>query len=161
MARIDAPDHGLGEHVNWALHRPKMAVGMGAFSEAVYGNTQLPVREREAARYTIAMLNDCQVCKATRAKDAEPAGIDEPFYRAIANWREGDGLTERERMAAEFAHRYAFDHLSMDDDFWARCRAVFADDEIADLTLCCGLWLGLGRMMAVLDVPAPHERLLV
>jgi len=33
--------------------------GMGALSEAVYGNTQLPLRERESARWTIALINDC------------------------------------------------------------------------------------------------------
>ena len=42
----------MGEHVDWALYRAKMAVGMGQLSEAVYGNSQLPVREREAARVT-------------------------------------------------------------------------------------------------------------
>ena len=50
MARIKFPERGYGEHVDWALLRPKMAAGMGALSVAVYENTQLPVREREAAR---------------------------------------------------------------------------------------------------------------
>ena len=69
--------------------------------------------------------------------------------------------TERERLAAEFAHRFAFDHMSMDDEFWARMRSAFADDELADLTMCCGMFLGLGRMLGVLGVPAPDERILV
>ena len=41
MARIEFPDHGMGEHVDWTLLRPKMAMGMGALSEAVYGTPQL------------------------------------------------------------------------------------------------------------------------
>ena len=49
MARISFPERGLGEHVDWALMRPAMAKGMGALSEAVYGNTQLSVRERSGA----------------------------------------------------------------------------------------------------------------
>ena len=53
MARIEFAERGMGEHVDWALLRPKMAAGMGALSEAVYGHSQLPVREREAARWTI------------------------------------------------------------------------------------------------------------
>ncbi len=36
----------MGEHIDWALLRPKMAGGMGKLSEAVYGNSQLSVRER-------------------------------------------------------------------------------------------------------------------
>ena len=85
MARIEPPAvTGMGEHVDWSLHRTEMAVGMGKFSEAVYGNSQLPIREREAARWTIALINHCLVCQDTRAKDAEPNHIDEGFYAEVA-----------------------------------------------------------------------------
>jgi hypothetical protein len=33
-----------------------------------------------------------------------------------------------------------------------RLRAQFADDEILDLTLCCAIFLGLGRTLEVLGV---------
>jgi alkylhydroperoxidase family enzyme len=161
MAQIDFEDSGLGEHIDWLLHRPKMAAGMGALSEAVYGSSQLPLREREAARYTIALINDCAVCRATRARDAATAAIDEGFYADVASWRDSDALTDRERLAAEFAQRFALDHQAMDETFWVRLRAAFADDEIADLTICCAAWLGTGRAMAVIGVRAPDERLLV
>jgi alkylhydroperoxidase family enzyme len=89
------------------------------------------------------------------------AGVDEPFYGEVADWRSSTALSERERMAAEFAERFALSHQNMDDDFWARFRATFADDELADLTICCGMFLGLGRVMAVVGVPPPEERILV
>jgi alkylhydroperoxidase family enzyme len=160
MARIAFEDHGLGEHVDWALHRPKMAAGLGALSEAVYANTRLPVREREAARYTIALINDCKVCRETRAVAGERV-VEEGFYGEVASWRTSEVLTERERLAAEFAERFALDHLAMDDAFWSRLHAAFDDGELADLTMCCGTFLGLGRMLAVMGVPAPDERILV
>jgi alkylhydroperoxidase family enzyme len=134
---------------------------MGALSEAVYGNTKLPIREREAARWTIALINDCVVCQDTRARNAAEAGIDEGFYGEVASWRTSDALTDRERLAAEFAERFAIDHLAMDDAFWIRLRGAFADDEIADLTMCCGMFLGMGRTLAVIGVRAPDERILV
>jgi alkylhydroperoxidase family enzyme len=162
MARIEPPGQsGLGEHVDWSLHRTEMAIGMGAFSEAVYGNTKLPLREREAARWTIALINDCVVCQDTRAKDAQVHAVDEDFYAAVAAWATTDALTEREALAAEFAQRFALDHQAMDDAFWARLRGAFSDDEVADLIICCGMFLGLGRAMAVVGVPAPPERILV
>ena len=162
MARIDPPAvTGMGAHVDWSLHRTEMAMGMGSFSEAVYGNTQLPVREREAARYTIALINHCLVCEDTRAKDAQPNDIDEGFYAEVAGWATSDVLTERERLAAEFAQRFALDHHAMDDDFWTQLRAAYADAEIADLIMCCGMFLGLGRALAVVGAPAPEERILV
>jgi len=151
----------MGEHVDWALLRPEMAVGMGALSDAVYSNTQLALREREAARWTIALINDCVVCQDTRAKGGTEAGIDEGFYGEVANWRTSAALSDRERLAAEFAQRFALDHLAMDDEFWGRLRAAFADEEIADLTICCGMFLGMGRTLAVIGVRAPDERILV
>lgn len=161
MARISFPDRGLGEHVDWALMRTEMAVGMGALSEAVYGNTQLPLREREAARWTIALINDCEVCQDTRARDGAAADITDGFYAEVANWRESEALSPREKLAAEFAQRFALDHLAMDDAFWARMHAEFADDELADLTICCGMFLGMGRTLAVIGVRAPDERILI
>jgi alkylhydroperoxidase family enzyme len=161
MARISFPERGHGEHVDWALLRPEMAVGMGAISTAVYGNSRLPVREREAARWTIALINDCVVCQDTRARDGAAAGADEGFYSEVATWRTSEALSDRERLAAEYAERFALDHLAMDDDFWVRLRAAYADDEIADLTICCGMFLGLGRVMAVIGVRAPEQRILV
>ncbi len=160
MPRISFPDRGFGEHVDWALLRTEMAVGMGALSEAVYGNTRLPVREREAARWTIALINDCAVCQGSRPKDTG-AGVDDGFYAEVANWAESTVLTDRERLAAEFAQRFALDHLAMDDAFWEALHGSFADDELADLTICCGMFLGLGRTLAVIDVRAPEERILV
>jgi alkylhydroperoxidase family enzyme len=161
MARISFPDRGFGEHVDWALMRPAMAKGMGALSEAVYGNTQLSVREREAARWQIAMINECAVCRDTRARGGESAGADEKFYGEVTDWRASTALSDRESLAAEFAERFALDHLAMDDEFWARLKSKFADDEIADLTMCCGAFLGMGRVLAVIGVRAPEERLLV
>ena len=138
-----------------------MAAGMGALSSAVYEHSQLPLREREAARWTIALINDCVVCRDTRARGAAEAGIDDPFYQEVADWRASTTLSPRERLAAEYAERFALDHLAMDDDFWDRLRASFADDELADLTICCGMFLGLGRTLAVMGVRAPAERILV
>ncbi len=115
--------------------RPEMAAGMGAFSDAVYSNSKLPVREREAARWTIATINDCAVCRDTRARDGAAVGADEDFYAEVTSWRTSGTLTPRERLAAEFAERFALDHLAMDDGLWTRLHAHFEDGELADLVI--------------------------
>jgi len=161
MARITFAEKGLGEHADWALLRPEIGAGMGALADAVYNHSKLGVREREAARWTIALINDCVVCQNTRAKRGAEAGIDEGFYSEVTDWRHSGSLTEREKLAAEFAQRFALDHQAMDDPFWARLHEAYEDAEIADLVMCCGAWLGMGRMLAVLGVRAPDERLLV
>lgn len=162
MARIDGPPGAaFGPHVDWSLHRPEMAAGLGALSEAVYGNTRLSTREREAARWVIAQINACAVCLDTRAERADADGVDGSFYAAVVAWREATELTDRERLAAEFAERFALDHQAIDDELWARLRGAYSEDELADLTMCVGAFLGLGRMLAVLGVEAPDERIVV
>jgi alkylhydroperoxidase family enzyme len=162
MARIEGPEGmTFGPHVDWSLHRPEMAAGLGKVSDAIYSNTQLSIREREAARWVIATINDCAVCRDTRAEKGPAEGIDEAFYAEVVDWPNSAALSDRERMAAEFAQRFALDHLAMDDDLWERMHALFGDDEIADLTMCVGMFLGLGRMLAVMGVPAPEQRILV
>ena len=131
------------------------------FSDAVYSNTELSLREREAARWTIALINDCVVCQDTRAREAGAHDVDEGFYAEVATWSTSADLSERERLAAEFAQRFALDHLAMDDDLWSWLRSAYGDDEIADLTICCGMFLGLGRTLAVIGVRAPETRILV
>ena len=125
-------------------------------------NTQLPVREREAARWTIALINDCVVCQDTRAKDAEPNAIDEGFYAEVAEL----GHHRRAHRAGEAGGgvRPALRARPPGDGRRASgraCARAFSDDEVADLIICCGMFLGLGRAMAVVGVPAPEERILV
>ncbi len=119
------------------------------------------MREREAARWTIALINDCAVCRDTRARDGEAVGAGEPFYAEVTDWRAATGLSVRERLAAEFAERFAIDHLAMDDELWGRLHDAFSEAELADLTICCGCFLGMGRTLAVVGVRAPDERILV
>src|SRR3984893_10057940 len=107
MARISFPERGYGEHVDWALMRPEMAVGVGALSEAGAQTPRLPVREREAARWTIALINDCVVCQDTRARNGPAAGVDEGFYGEVADWRTSTALSDRERLGAGVGPRLA------------------------------------------------------
>ncbi len=61
MARIDVPE-GDGEEIYrfWSLH-PEMGKAVFDFTSAVYGRSELPVREREVARMRIAQINDCRI----------------------------------------------------------------------------------------------------
>lgn len=74
------------------------------------------------------------------------------LYEHVAEYREHDGYTARERLAIEYAERFAVDHTNIDDDLFVRLREQFADDEILDLTICVGAFLGLGRMLQVLHI---------
>lgn len=76
--------------------------------------------------------------------------LTEDDYRAVAEWRESDRYSEREKVAIEYAERFVTDHTGLDDEFWTRFRTEWADEEILDLTVCIASFLGLGRMTQVL-----------
>ena len=150
MARIDLPPGDGDELLRLYGVSPKMGGAAGAFTGAVYGDSILPTRLTELARIRIANVNQCVVCLDTRAV-SDPNGLTEDEYLGIENWRAMDSLDDRERIAVEFAEKFATDHLSMDDDFWARARAQLSDQELFELGVCCASWLGLGRMTQIFD----------
>ena len=100
----------------------------------------------------IAQLNDCPVCLAFRATSVKEQGVAEEFYRHVADHDTVGGYSAQERLAIEYAERFALDHLSIDDAFFARLGACFTDAEILDLTICLAAFLGLGRMLRSLGI---------
>jgi alkylhydroperoxidase family enzyme len=155
MPRIEVPADKDPLTYLWSTKATALTPAAAAFSQAVYDRSTLPVREFEAARITIARVNDCQLCLGYRAAVELPdraagADLDEGFYAAALGDR--SGLTEREALAAEFAERFALDHRNLDEEVWARLHAAFSDDELVELGLCVGAWLALGRLNQVFDV---------
>ena len=150
MPNIDVADD-LG---SWMSLRPEMAPGLVGLSDAVYGQSKLPKRVQEIARMRIAYVNECAVCQGARWATPSENGLDEAFYAGVLDWRTSSLYSEREKLAAEYAERFASDHVGLraDAGFWQRFRATFSDAEIVDLAVCCALWLGAGRTMRVLDV---------
>jgi alkylhydroperoxidase family enzyme len=144
----------------WTQLAQPLAGTAAMFSDAVYRRSTLPLREFEAARITIAVINDCTVCLAWRTErdvpDRAASSLGEPpdqaFYDDVLGER--GTLSEREWLAAEFARRFATDHLGVDDELWARLHAAYTDDEIVELGLCVGSWIAFGRLNKVLGVDA-------
>jgi alkylhydroperoxidase family enzyme len=130
VLRIDVPDGRDPLLHLWSGTGNELTGPAAAFSDAVYRKSTLPLREFEAARITVADVNQCRICLNLRPE----GGPDQAFYDAVlydAVLGSAAGLTEREALAAEFARRFATDHLGMDDAFWARLHAAFSDDELS------------------------------
>lgn len=152
MARIDLPP-GPGEDRErmWRL-RPELGEAAEALSRVVQECSIVPVREHEAARMRIAHINGCSPCSDARVEDMAVHGLDESFYAGVDDPERRDRYTERERLAIEFAERFAAGKEAFDDAFWADFRAAFSDEEIVDLATSVAKWLALGRINAVLDL---------
>jgi alkylhydroperoxidase family enzyme len=155
MARLDVPDGPGGEAAMiWSL-RPQLGGMVERMIRGAYQQSILPTDERELARMRIAQINDCVACSDFRAQSVLDAGPKSPapeLYDNVAAYASYPGYTARQRLAIEYAERFATDHASMDDKFFGRLRERFSDAEILDLTLCVAVFLGLGRSLAVLGV---------
>ena len=162
MARIDIPDGPGLERIRLLMMQPDIALGMGVYSSAVYEKTSLPARVREVARLRIAAANGCPVCLNSRSATATADGFDQVLVEAVVSCSTGDvhgldDLDARERLAGEFADRFATDHHRIDDEFMAEVRALFTDVEIIELTAVCAMTIGNGRFLTVLGVEADDD----
>ena len=152
MPRIAIPEGKSDPEVRMWKLRPEMGIGAGTLSHAVYEQSILPVRVRELARMRIAQINDCAICQQWRKTAGAAEALTEADFANVGDWRTYPGYSPRERLAVEYAERFALDHRNLDDDFFARMHAEFSDPEILDLTVCIGAWVALGRTMSVLGI---------
>jgi AhpD family alkylhydroperoxidase len=152
VARIGIPPGEGGDAVAvWGMC-PDLGRAVTRMVDAAYNQSALPARTREAARMRIAQLNQCPVCLNFRAQSVRDQGVSEDFYVHVGEHETSELYSEQERMAIAYAERFAVDHLSIDDGFFAGLKQVFTDTEILDLTICLATFLGLGRMLRVLGI---------
>jgi alkylhydroperoxidase family enzyme len=61
-------------------------------------------------------------------------------------------FTDRERVALEYADRMALDHHNIDDDLFAKLHEHFNDEQIIELGMMIGQFIGFGRLLKILDL---------
>jgi alkylhydroperoxidase family enzyme len=79
-------------------------------------------------------------------------GLTEDMYLHIDSYGESDEFSDSERLAIEYAERFALEHRDLDDDFFERLGEHFSPTEILELTVTIGYCMGIGRALAVLDI---------
>lgn len=167
---IDVPNDQRHDPYSFAARSmaPEIMQAGAAFAQAVYFKSRLSLREFEGARARIAEINGCLICQGFRAArdlsglypdakaqatvaDHGPAPDDE-FYQSVSQWRTSPLYSKRERLAIEFAERFAEKPkvLAADEVFWSRFRGQFSDAELVDLAHGAAAWLGMGRVAHVL-----------
>ena len=81
-------------------------------------------------------------------------GLDEDLYQQVSTYADGDSFSEAEKLAAETAERFCWDHEAMmgDEDYWARMKEHYTDQQILELLTLVGYCVAMGRTMAILDI---------
>ena len=76
----------------------------------------------------------------------------EGLYCSVHEYADNSDYSEQEKLAIEFAERFCLKHETLDDGFFERMRGHFSEEEIVDLTVCCSMFVGLGRLLAVFGI---------
>ena len=63
-----------------------------------------------------------------------------------------EGFSDTELLAIEYADRLANDHHNMDDGFFDRLKSAYTDEQILELGMMIGQFIGFGRLLMVLDL---------
>jgi len=84
-------------------------------------------------------------------------GMSDEHYHSVGRYATDDRFTQREKLAVEFGERYAIDHTTIDDEFWALCNEHFSDQEMLELTIIAGFCVGMGRALQVLDLAVDFD----
>ena len=82
-------------------------------------------------------------------------GLTEEKIAQLTGYRDEPLFTDRERLALEFAEKMALEHTALGDEFFTRLRAEFNDQEIVELGMAIGQYLGFGRLLHVLEAVRP------
>ena len=132
-------------------HAPQAAMGPLQFGAALVMNRTLPERLIELLRLRVAFHNQCRSCMAIRYQVAADE-VSEDLVCSLEQPDQADDLSEQERLALELGDRFACNHLSIDAEFFEQLKALFSEAEIIELLLHCALYVGMGRLAAVLDM---------
>ncbi len=131
---------------------PEVSPHLFAILSAMRTTGTLPLRLLELARLRIAFFNQCRICMSTRYEGAIENGLTEDAVCSLERPADAENLTEPEKLAVEYAERFATNHLSLDDAFYARLRKHFTNAEVVQLGINCALNTGIGRLVASWDL---------
>jgi alkylhydroperoxidase family enzyme len=106
-------------------------------------------RLKELVRLRIATLNGCKTCKAARL---DPDHVSEREAAAGVDNPNKESFTPREHAALQLAETMATDHFAIDDRMIRDLRQHFSQEELVELLMMTGQYIGFGRMLSILQL---------
>jgi AhpD family alkylhydroperoxidase len=132
-------------------HRPDIIQAFAPFYWKLQMEGLLDRKLIELVRLGIAQLNRCKNCLGSRYQDSIQQGLTEEMVAALPQVETSPLFTDREKAAIVFGQRMAFDHHSVGDEDFVRLHKHFSEQEIVELGFDVALFVGIGRLFAVLD----------
>jgi AhpD family alkylhydroperoxidase len=124
---------GLRDFTRLMAHAPEQfRLFNAAYASARFDNA-LGVRLTELVRIAVAQTTRCPVCMAGRHPAAVAEGLTEELVGEIGG--AGACMTADERVAVDFAQRFATDHLAITEADKALLREHFDPEQVVQLVL--------------------------
>lgn len=82
-------------------------------------------------------------------------GLTEEKIAQINAYQDSDAFTSQEQSTLRCAEKMVLSHHEIDDAFFQELRAEFTDQEIMELGMMTGQYIGFGRLPMVLDLKRP------
>ena len=104
----------------------------------------------ELVRLKVARHNNCFTWLNARLLQGAEHDLSEEKIAQLDG--ESNNFSDRERLALEYADKLALDHHNIDDVFFERLKDHFDDEQIIELGMMIGQFIGFGRLLMVLDL---------
>lgn len=106
-------------------------------------------RLKELVRLRVATLNGCKTCKAARL---DPDHVTEHEATVSVDNADKTSFSPRERAALLLAETMANDHFAVDDRMIRDLQEHFSAEELVELMMMTGQYIGFGRMLSILKL---------
>jgi AhpD family alkylhydroperoxidase len=124
----------MSARLNYYHQSPKAAAKYQEFSNSLK-NTQVPEKLKDLIFLRASQINGCAFCVDMHVKEAKIHGERELRLHHVAVWRESPLFDERERAALEWTELVTqLPPHGISDESYARMRAVYSEQETADIT---------------------------
>lgn len=119
----------------------------------VNSNSGLEHSLRELVKLRASLLNGCEACVRVHTAELRNAGEDEERIAGVAQWRELQAYTKRERAALSWTEVVTnIQEGHAPDAVYEEVRSVFSDVETVNLTLAIATINAWNRMAIALGV---------
>jgi uncharacterized peroxidase-related enzyme len=135
--------------------RPEMVASFAEFYWPLQTTGLLNRKLVELTRLAVAQINQCPNCLAARYEDSFEDGLTEQLISQLPEADQTAEFSEREKAAIVVAQKMAKDHFSITDEDFERLYQHFSINEVVELNMLIAQFVGIGRMLAVVDAKNP------
>jgi AhpD family alkylhydroperoxidase len=114
----------------------------------------LDERVKGLAATKVATVVGCEFCIDIGSHLSREAGVTDEQLRDFHNYRTSDAFSVEEKLAMEYAEQMTQENVQIPDDFFARLREHFDDEQLVELTMAIAVENLRARFNNALDIPA-------